>query len=93
MVEFASSRLLDEPLKAAIAELERNAAEGRVVAARRVIGEQELDSGKRGRSVESMTVAVGPRWTLRQDPSVQAAPLDEPDRLRFPEPLGAGHGR
>ena len=46
MVEYADSRLLDEPLKAAIARLEQNAAEGQQAATRRVVGEQELDGRK-----------------------------------------------
>ena len=45
MVEYASSRLLDEPLKAAIAQLDDNVAEGRRAASRRVIGEEVTSEG------------------------------------------------
>ena len=46
MVEYAKSRLLDGPLKAAIADMWRNVAKGRVAASRRVVGEGELLDGR-----------------------------------------------
>ena len=46
MTEYAKSRMLDGPLKAAIAGLWRNVAVGRVAAARRVVGEGELLDGR-----------------------------------------------
>ena len=93
MVEYATSRLLDEPLKAAIAELDRNVAEGRVAASRRVVGEQELDGQKPGRA--GCNHAAGSRGDDDNRTEDGGPGGSEEGSLApfFRLPLAAGHGR
>ena len=92
MVEFARSRLLDEPLKAAIAEMDRNAAEGRIAAARRVIGE-ELDSDEGRRGVPALDKVANAVSGLAESCPDESVPFLLPLRCVSGEEPGGESGR